>query len=215
MSSNFAERFKGRIEAFSKEGVGRITVPTGNPVNAIRDFPGPLPATAGGPPKDTHRFSQNAQANILDFQRRYQPMLRPEQDVPYYYETDPGFNHPYRGVYSAFDPSRNPHPHYARMTDGYVHPPASDPQIRPPYPAEGFGKRSSLVVPGSGAHPQGPMTEAGQGKKEINLKLSDQSRQAPHVRGISEKPKRVADVAKENFNYGGLGPNYNKFWADK
>jgi hypothetical protein len=213
MSNNFAERFKGRIEAFSKEGVGKITVPSGNPVNAIREYQ-PQPSMDGAE-RDPSRFSRNAQANILDFQKRYQPMLQSEQDAPLYYETDPGFNHPYRGVYSAFDPSRNPHPQYARMTDGYLHPYPSQPPLRSHTPADSFGKRSSLIVAGTGHRHVPGAIESVRNQREMNLKSSNQPRAVQGVRGTSEKVARTVDAAKENFNFGGLGPNYNKFWVDK
>lgn len=35
-------------------------------------------------------------------------------------------------------------------------------------------------------------------------------------RGKTEKPQRgVADPSKENYNFGGLGPNFNRDWHER
>lgn len=148
MAQTFAERFKGRIEAFSKEGMPKITVPTGHPVNIMRQYSDPSQTTVKTPPPDAACFSRNAQANILDFQKRYQPMLAPQAPPSLPSDTDPGFNHVYRGVYSAFEPSRPPYPtnYVARKTDGYLHSHGADSGARNGH--ESFGKRSSLTMPG-------------------------------------------------------------------
>lgn len=148
MAQTFAERFKGKTELFSKEGMPKITVPSGHPVNLMRQYSDPSQSSAKTPLPEVACFSRNAQTNILDFQKRYQPMLAPEPTLPVYSDTDPGFNHVYRGVYSAFDPSRPPHPHnyVARKTDGYLHSYGSDNPTRNGH--EPFEKRSSLTMPG-------------------------------------------------------------------
>lgn len=112
MSKTFAERFKGRIEEFPKDGINRIIATGGQAVNVARQV-----HSDNVMYKDSQRLSRNAQNNILDFQKNYQTVLRPNSILPV--SSDPadgsqGYN---RAVYSAFDAQRggfytNPYPRF-------------------------------------------------------------------------------------------------------
>lgn len=136
MSKTFAERFKGRIEEFPKDGIHKIISSTGQPVNLVRQ-PQDRPFNSESlRAKESQRFSKNAQTNILDFEKNYQTVMRPASIPGYYYETDPGFLPPQRGVYSAFEAPRHfPNPNTVPCFNDYtVHKPQLDLAQAAPYP---------------------------------------------------------------------------------
>ena len=115
MSKTFAERFKGRIEEFQKNGIQQIISSSSHPVND-RMLANQNDGFGGNyENKENQRFSKNAQMNILDFNKNFQTMIKPSQ------YTSPVYSHDYlnpkygRPVYSAFDnfkPTNSQSPNY-------------------------------------------------------------------------------------------------------
>lgn len=104
MSQTFADRFKGRIEEFKKDGIHKIISSTSNPVNHQKtNYDNPIGDHVLRS-KENKNFSRNAQNNILDFQKKFQTIIHPSQN-----QVDSShqeFNHQkmQRQTYSASDP---------------------------------------------------------------------------------------------------------------
>ena len=106
MSKTFAERFKGRIEELKKDGIQKIIASSANPINNSKRAVDQIYQTENIRSKETQRFSKNAQTNILDFQKNYQTMMRPEHQPPPIHQQDQLQMKQFRGVYSALDAPR-------------------------------------------------------------------------------------------------------------
>lgn len=106
MSKTFAERFKGRIEELKKDGIQKIITSTNNPVSTLKRAADQICQSEVLRNKETQRFSKNAQTNILDFQKNYQTMIRPENQSSTIVQQDQLQMKHFRAIYSALDPPR-------------------------------------------------------------------------------------------------------------
>ena len=114
MSKTFAERFKGRIEELKKDGIQKIITSTNNPVSNSKRAADQICQSEILRNKESLRFSKNAQTNILDFQKNYQTMIRPEKQPSIIIPQDQLPMKHFRAIYSALD-----HPRYNETNQYY------------------------------------------------------------------------------------------------
>ena len=124
MSNTFAERFKGRIEEFHKQGIQQIISSSSNPANNQKGNRDMFFYSEKIENHDNQRFSKNAQTNILDFQKNYQTMIKKDQFATPNYDNDFYNQRNRRPVYSALDEikqysSNNLNQYYSELNTVY------------------------------------------------------------------------------------------------